>query len=63
MKKRKLLEFLNRIGPISAENVAFNFDVSDSCARSAFHRLLKQFLVQRLGKEWMLTARGLERLN
>ncbi len=63
MTKQRLLEFLNGVGPVSAEDVALNFDLTDSGARSALHRLLRQALVKRLGDQWMLTARGLDRLD
>jgi predicted ArsR family transcriptional regulator len=63
MTKRDLLELLKRIGPIYAQDLARRYDLSDSGARSALHRLLRQSLVQRVGDRWMLTNRGVERLN
>lgn len=63
MTKHWLLEFINRNGPVFSEDIAFKSGLSDSYARSALYRLLKQGLIRRLNDRWMLTARGLARLD
>ncbi len=63
MKKQWLLDFINRNGPAFEEDISAKFGLSDSGVRSTLYRLKKQGLVRRLNERWMLTARGLARLD